>query len=125
MIKKIMDHLTESKNGYYAEMRKSDKGINFVLKAPCPVKEIMCGKRGYRKGGMKGKSGCPFSRGSKSYKGDCGCEKGKCKCAKDKSSCKCKGKCECGKAKPKKAPKAAPKPAPADDFTKGGDQGDM
>lgn len=125
MMKKIMDHLTESKNGYYAEMRKGDKGINFVLKAPCPVKEIIGGKRGYHKGGMKGKGGCPFSGGSKSDKGGCGCEKGKCECDKDKSACKCKGKCECGKAKP--APEDAPKdaPKPADDAKKDGDLGDM
>lgn len=76
MIKKIMDHLTESKNGYYAEMRKGDKGVNFVLKAPCPVKEIMCGrggykgKHGYSKGCDDDKGGCPFSGGSKKPKED-------------------------------------------------------
>lgn len=163
MTKKIMDHLTESKNGYYAEMRKSKNGINMVLKAPCPVKEIIGCKRGYKrgcskgcskgskgcdkkgckegcdKGGCdkgckkgcdkkgcdKGKSACPFSGGSKSPKNQakegCGCEKGKCKCSKDKSNCKCVGKCNCGKSKPKETPKSAP----ADDFTKGGDQGPM
>lgn len=158
MIEKIMDHLTESKNGYYAEMRKSRNGINFVLKAPCPVKEMMGCKGGSRKGCSyskkgckgcnkgcssckkgcdksgdkgckgcdkgcasckKGKSACPFSGGSKYQKGKakpgCGCDKGKCKCSKDKSSCKCKSKCACGKSKS----------APTDDFSNGGDQGDM
>lgn len=76
MIKKIMDHLTESKNGYFAEMRKSEKGINFTLKAPCPVKEVICGKPGCRRGYSKGKGcdddkgGCPFSGGSKKPKED-------------------------------------------------------
>jgi|TARA_B110000908_G_scaffold140696_1_gene167948 hypothetical protein len=69
MIEKIMNHLTESKNGYYAEMRKSKNGINFVLKAPCPVKEIMGVKRGGKKGGKKSKSGCPYSEGSQSPEG--------------------------------------------------------
>lgn len=55
MMKKIMDHLTESKNGYFAEIHKSQNGVNITLKAPCPLKEMMCGKgRCGRKGSSKG-----------------------------------------------------------------------
>ncbi len=93
MMKKIMDHLTESKNGYFAEMRKGEKGIHFTLKAPCPVKEIIggggCHRRGQHKQWNKGSGGCPLSGGCK---------------------------------KPEIEGK---KSAPEEDFSEGGDQGDM
>jgi hypothetical protein len=122
MIKKIMDHLTESKNGYYAEIRKSKNGINFVLKAPCPVKEVICGGR---KGCGYSKKGCKScDKGCSSCKKGCkGCDKGCKNCSKGKSACPYSGdsKTPKGGAKPNKMLKLAP----ADDFTKGGDQGDM
>lgn len=136
MMKRVMDHLTESENGYFAEIHKSKKGINYVLKAPCPVKEIICGKgrgcgrkkgcsgskkscsKGCKKGCKKDcdKGACPLSgckkasdAKGKESKG-CGCEKGKCKCVKGKSECKCKDGCGCGEEKSaEKAPKVAPK----------------
>lgn len=113
MIKKIMDHLTESKNGYYAEVSKGDKGVNFVLKAPCPVKEIVCGKRGYK---------CKYGYSSKCGKDCKGCDS----CEKGKGGCPFSG----GSKPPKKDgtkhdKKEDKKPAPSDDFSKGGDQGDM
>ncbi len=121
MIKRIMDHLTESKNGYYAEMRKSKRGVNFVLKAPCPVKEIMCGKRGGRKG-------CAYSKGCSGCKKGCkGCDKG-CKKGKDcKKGCKgCEG-CKKGKSacphSGGKSPKACPKTCPKSS-AKGSAKGD-
>jgi len=83
MMTKVMDHLTESKNGYFAAMYKSDKGINVVLKAPCPVKEIMCGK------GCCGKRGCKKSVCKGRDKGGCECDGGACKCSINESDCKC------------------------------------
>ena len=136
MMKRVMDHLTESKNGYFAEIHKSKKGINYVLKAPCPVKEVLCGKgcgrkkrgSGCKKSCDKGcdKSGCKgCDKGCSSCKKDkracplSGCRessgtKGKslegCDCAKEKSECQCKGECECGKEKSAdKVPLVAPK----------------
>ena len=100
-IKMIMDHLTESKNGYFAAMTKSADGIHMVLKAPCPIKEICGGKgrrgcrskcsRGRGKGCGKGCSKCEKSAGCEKCekgKGNCGCDKdGECKCPA--GECKC------------------------------------
>ena len=83
MMKKVMDHLTESKNGYFIETHQSDKGVNVVLKAPCPLKEMMCGKRCGKK------KGC-FSCGK-----GCDKDKGQCGCADKKVNCECESDCKC------------------------------
>ena len=132
MMNKIMDHLTESKNGYFAAIHKSEKGINMILKAPCPVKEIMCAKG--RCGKKRSCKGCTKGRCTKGPKGACkscdkdsceGDKKGKeskchegqcdeCKCEKTKDSCKCENECKCSKSKdaaPQSKPKAEKAPA--------------
>lgn len=111
MFKKILDHVTESKHGYVLMAQKGDAGALITLKAPCPLKDIMCagkrcgkkyGKRGCSRGGCK-KGGCGCKKG-----GECECEKGKCECGKKKGNskekagaCDCKksGTCECEKGK--------------------------
>ncbi len=45
-----MDHFTESKNGYFAAMTKSDDDIHMILKAPCSIKEFNGGKGPMRHG---------------------------------------------------------------------------
>jgi len=97
MLKQILDHMTESKNGYVMMVQKGDTGTNVTLKAPCPVKEMMCGgKRGCGK--KYGKRGCGKCSKGGCEKGGCSkCEKGKCGCDKG-GECKCeKGKCKCAK----------------------------
>ncbi len=75
MRKRVLDHLTESENGYYAEVRKSEKGINVLLKAPCPVKEILCFKRC---GKRYGKKCCSAGKGKCCSRSKCGELKKQC-----------------------------------------------
>lgn len=108
-IKMIMDHLTESKNGYFAAMAKSNDGIHMVLKAPCPVKDIMGHKGGKRYGKGHGKCGKSCSKCSKgkdrkkSYnkRGNWNKSKGnKAKADEDanRKMCKCRpNECKCNK----------------------------
>ena len=56
MLKKVMDHVTESKNGYIMMVQKGATGTDITLKAPCPLKEMICGSR---------KRGCRWSKGKK------------------------------------------------------------
>lgn len=114
MMKKVMDHLTESKNGYFAEILRSENGINYVLKAPCPIKEIICGKAGCKRDKAKCGKCCKTCK-----KGCKGCKKG-CEGSK-------KGKSKCPHSNKSKSSEAMPAPsnvAPLDDFSKG-DEGDM
>lgn len=105
--KLMLDHVTESKNGYFASIVKVANGTEFTLKAPCPIKDMMggkrgkkgCCKRGCKKGCDKGRCGCTKGGDCKCEKGKCECNKGDCGCSKG-GECKCeKGKCECSKDK--------------------------
>lgn len=69
----MLDHVTESKNGYFASMAKTNDGIQLILQAPCPIKEVIAGGHGM------GRKGCGSSKG-------CGCNKGKAK-ASPKGGC--------------------------------------
>lgn len=77
-MKFMLDHVTESKNGYFAAVSKTEKGMNFVVKTPCPIKEMFnCGK-----GCCKWKSRCKSSK-------SCGNKKSKCTKTNNRKTSKC------------------------------------
>lgn len=87
MLKQVLDHMTESKNGYVMMIQKGETGTNITLKAPCPLKDMMCGgKRGCGK--KCGKSGCCGKCGDDCKKGGCTkSDKGECtKCEKEETN---------------------------------------
>ena len=69
-----------------------------ILKAPCPVKEIMCAKgpKGVCKSCDKDScEGDKKGKESKCHEGQCD----ECKCEKTKDGCKCENECKCSKPK--------------------------